>query len=160
MTTGDYDRWAEEGPEMPDDSWEQEEAPADQKYVLGAVAGFVAAIVGGVLWAVLVYITDMELGYAALGVGALVGLAAMLATGEGDKTVGLMSGALGMFGDDERRQIVAPLVNGHVVDLSLEDKLDLTIIDLVFLIFTMGAAWQTGSDRMRGTTGYSPMYGA
>ena len=42
----------------------------------GAAAGIVAALAGAVLWAVLVSVTNYKIGYAAVGVGALVGLAA------------------------------------------------------------------------------------
>ena len=41
---------------------------------LAAVAGLIAALVGAVLWAVLVATTHYKIGYAAVGVGYLVGL--------------------------------------------------------------------------------------
>jgi hypothetical protein len=47
----------------------------DDNNTLGLAAGIVAALVAGGLWALLVQLTGYEIGYAAWGVGLLVGLA-------------------------------------------------------------------------------------
>ena len=48
---------------------------AEQNFALAIPAGLLAAIVGAVLWAAVVFATNMELGLAAVAVGALVGYA-------------------------------------------------------------------------------------
>lgn len=47
----------------------------DGRAPLALAAGLAAALVSGVLWALLVHFTNMEIGYAAWGIGLLVGLA-------------------------------------------------------------------------------------
>ena len=54
----------------------------DGSLVLAALAGLVAALVGAVLWAALVGTTHFKIGYAAIGVGFLVGWT-MRAVGKG-----------------------------------------------------------------------------
>lgn len=55
---------------------------AEQNFLLAIPAGIAAAIVGAILWAAAVYVTDMEIGLIAVAVGALVGYAIKL-TGKG-----------------------------------------------------------------------------
>ena len=47
-------------------------------FLLGALAGLVAAIVGGVVWGLIVRWTDYEIGFAAWGIGFIVGTAVVL----------------------------------------------------------------------------------
>ncbi len=45
----------------------------DQNLGMGIVAGLAAAIVGGVLWAVITYYAGIQIGWMAIGIGFLVG---------------------------------------------------------------------------------------
>lgn len=65
------------------------------------IAGAVAALVGGGLWAVVVIATRYELGWIAWGVGALVGLVMSRATPARGRTVAILGAgiaALGLLG--------------------------------------------------------------
>ena len=74
------------------------DAPASGNLALAGVAGLVAALVGAVLWAFLASATHLKIGYAAVGVGYLVGLA-MRAAGKGRSPVfGYVGAALALFG--------------------------------------------------------------
>ena len=65
---------------------------------LAAVAGLVAAVVGAVLWAFLASATHFKIGYAAVGIGFLVGLA-MRAAGKGHTPVfGYVGAVLALLG--------------------------------------------------------------
>jgi hypothetical protein len=44
-------------------------------------AGLVAAVVGGIVWGLIVKVSDYEIGFAALGVGFIVGTAVVLGAG-------------------------------------------------------------------------------
>jgi hypothetical protein len=50
-------------------------------WTMGAIAGFVVAVICGFLWALIVKLTDYELGLAAIGVGLGVSWAVMKASG-------------------------------------------------------------------------------
>ncbi|MFH2049111.1 MAG: hypothetical protein ABIJ12_06665 [bacterium] len=45
----------------------------DQNLGMGIIAGLAAAIIGGVLWAVITYYAGIQIGWMAVGVGLLVG---------------------------------------------------------------------------------------
>ncbi len=65
---------------------------------LAVVAGLVAAVVGAVLWALLASATHLKIGYAAIGVGYLVGLA-MRSAGKGHSPVfGYVGAVLALLG--------------------------------------------------------------
>ncbi len=51
----------------------------EQNFPLGLVAGVVAAVVAAILWAGLTLTTGYMVGYAAIGVGALVGIVIRIA---------------------------------------------------------------------------------
>ncbi len=66
--------------------------------VLATVAGLVAALVGAVLWAALVGATHIKIGYAAVGVGFLVGWT-MRAVGKGNRPIyGYVGAVLALLG--------------------------------------------------------------
>jgi hypothetical protein len=58
----------------------EEERPAAARLLPAIGAGLVAAIVGGVVWGLIVKWTDYEVGFVAWGIGFLVGLAVVTAT--------------------------------------------------------------------------------
>lgn len=73
-------------------------APEPGNLVLAGVAGLIAALVGAVLWALLASMTHLKIGYAAVGVGYLVGLA-MRSAGKGRSPVfGYVGAALALLG--------------------------------------------------------------
>ena len=75
----------------------QTEAPGGN-LVLATVAGLAAALVGAVLWAALVGATHVKIGYAAIGVGFLVGWT-MRAAGKGHTpTFGYVGALLALLG--------------------------------------------------------------
>jgi hypothetical protein len=68
----------------------------EKKLLLGGLAGLAAAIVGAIVWAVLTVTTKYQIGWMALGVGALVGFA--LRIGNGGKAFGILGAFLALFG--------------------------------------------------------------
>jgi hypothetical protein len=60
------------------------------------LAGLAAAIIGAIIWAVVTVTNKTQIGFMALGVGALVGLA--LRIGNGGKAFGIMGTFLALFG--------------------------------------------------------------
>ena len=64
----------------------------------GFVAGVLAAVIGAVAWAILVVVTELQIGIVAIGIGALVGFA-VARFGKGiDKSFGIMAGVLALLG--------------------------------------------------------------
>jgi hypothetical protein len=72
------------------------DATPEKKLLLGGLAGLAAAIVGAIIWAVLTVTTKYQIGWMAVGVGALVGFA--LRIGDGGKTFGILGAFLALFG--------------------------------------------------------------
>ena len=71
---------------------------AEPNFPLAVAAGLGAAIVGAILWAVVGYVTNMELGLVAIAVGALVGVAVQRAghgTDQRSALLGAVCAALG-----------------------------------------------------------------
>lgn len=62
------------------------------------IVGSVAAIVGGIAWAVIVGLTHYELGYAAWGIGLLVGVAMVKATPTRGQSVAVLAALLAALG--------------------------------------------------------------
>jgi hypothetical protein len=75
-----------------------EQLKRQQNLPLGIAAGLVAAIVGGAVWAGITVASQMQIGWIAVGVGFLVGLA-VRKLGKGlTKPFGIASGALALLG--------------------------------------------------------------
>lgn len=71
---------------------------ADQNLIGGALAGLAAAAVGAAVWAAVTVVTDYQIGWMAVGVGFIVGMA-MRAVGKGiDKVFGVIGAGLALFG--------------------------------------------------------------
>ena len=97
------------------------EAPGS--VVPAVLAGLVAAIVAGAAWAVIVWLTGYEIGYAALGVGGLVGLAMSRITSRRDRSIGVMAAILALVGLLAARVFIAEFVlPGQSVDEVIEDS--------------------------------------
>jgi hypothetical protein len=73
-------------------------ADGDDHTTLALAAGIVAALVAGGLWALLVQLTGYEIGYAAWGVGLLVGLAMSRVTVNRSKQLAGLAAAFAVLG--------------------------------------------------------------
>ena len=68
-----------------------------QNYPLALVCGLLAAIVGAIVWATITVVTQYQIGFMAVGVGFIVGLAMRLGKGVGVHFA-LTGAALALFG--------------------------------------------------------------
>jgi hypothetical protein len=68
----------------------------ERRLLLGGFAGLAAAILGAIIWAVVTVTAKYQIGFMALGVGALVGFA--LRIGNGGKLFGILGAFLALFG--------------------------------------------------------------
>jgi len=84
-----------------------EEAPS---LIPAAMAGAVAAVASGVVWAVVVAVTGYEIGYAAVGLGALVGVAMSRSTPRRDTTAAVVAAVLALAGLVTARIVIAEFV--------------------------------------------------
>ncbi|HLY57607.1 MAG TPA: hypothetical protein VKS60_18735 [Stellaceae bacterium] len=71
---------------------------AEQNFALAVPAGIGAAILGAVLWAAVVYVTDMEIGLIAVAVGAMVGYAVRVAGKGVQPRFGILGAVCAAFG--------------------------------------------------------------
>lgn len=75
-----------------------EDVRANQNLSMGMAAGSVAAAIGAVVWGVITYVTEYQIGWMAVGVGILVGLA-VRRFGQGiDRSFGISGAALALAG--------------------------------------------------------------
>jgi len=72
--------------------------PADEALPRAVIAGAVAALIGGGLWALVVIVTKYELGWIAWGVGLLVGLVMSRATPARGTTVAIVGAIIAALG--------------------------------------------------------------
>jgi hypothetical protein len=70
----------------------------DQRLFLGALAGLLASIVGAGLWALITLKTEYQIGWMAVGVGFLVGLAIRTAGRGVTEIFGYLGAGLALFG--------------------------------------------------------------
>ena len=68
----------------------------EKRLFLGAAAGLAAAIIGAIAWAIVTVTTKYQIGWMAIGVGALVGFA--LRIGNGGKAFAILGAFLAIFG--------------------------------------------------------------
>lgn len=69
----------------------------EQRPIPGFVAGLAAGIIGAVLWGVITVVTGYQIGYMALAIGAVVGLAIRKFGNGIDAAFGVMGGAIALF---------------------------------------------------------------
>lgn len=62
------------------------------------IAGTVAAVVGAAVWAVITRLTGFQIGFMAIGIGVLVGVAVRVASDQDGMEMGLLGGGLSLFG--------------------------------------------------------------
>lgn len=70
----------------------------DGRTPLALAAGLAAALIAGGIWAALVFVTNMEIGYVAWGVGLLVGLAMSRVTTQRTQQLAYIAAALAILG--------------------------------------------------------------
>ena len=75
-----------------------EQLRGEQSLMMGTAAGAVAALIGAGTWALITVTTHFQIGFMAVGVGFLVGVA-IRTFGKGlDKTFGIVGGVLALLG--------------------------------------------------------------
>ena len=72
------------------------ESARDRRWFLAGFGGLAAAFAGAVIWALVTVTTKHQIGWMAVGVGLLVGLAVRLA--KGGKAFAILGGFLALFG--------------------------------------------------------------
>lgn len=96
---------------------------SEQNLLGGIVAGLVGAIVGGAMWAAITAATEFQIGWMAIGIGFLVGIA-MRAVGKGiEPTFGYIGAGLSLFG--------CALGNYLTVVWFVAENQDIEFLDLV-----------------------------
>jgi len=86
------------------------QAPSLPSLPMGLMAGLVAAAVGAALWATITVVTSYQIGWMAIGVGALVGLAVRAAGKGASAAFGILGGTLALTGC-----LVGNLLTGAVI---------------------------------------------
>ena len=72
------------------------ESVRDRRWFLAGFAGFAAAVIGAIVWAIVTVTTKHQIGWMAVGVGLLVGLAVRLA--KGGRAFAILGACLALFG--------------------------------------------------------------
>ena len=114
-----------------------------QRLIRATIAGGVAALVGGGVWAGLAIGLGVELGYVAWGIGLLCGFA-VSKLGRGHGTIfQVMAVVCSLVGIGIGK--LAFLMSAGGEDMGIVDTLG--IVDIVFVIFAMASAWQMAGGR-------------
>jgi hypothetical protein len=71
---------------------------AEQDWQKAVTAGMIAAVIGAALWAIITYITEMQIGFMAIGIGFLVGFAVQKYGKGVEKRFGILGAGLSLAG--------------------------------------------------------------
>lgn len=93
---------------------------ADDRAPLALAAGLVAALLGGLIWAAIVLVTDYEVGWVAWGIGALVGFAMAAVTRTRGRSMALAAAALALVGLIAGKGFVVAGSAGSIADELME----------------------------------------
>jgi hypothetical protein len=122
-------------------------------------AGLVAALAGGIIWGLIVKISDYEVGFVAWGIGFIAGTAVVLATrgakGQRLQVIAVVSALLGILlgkylafaftVQDDAKSVGGSigLVSGDMLSL-FRDNLDVvfSLFDLLWVGFAVFTAWR------------------
>jgi hypothetical protein len=125
-----------EPPPTPGATAKRAQAASFPSLPMGLIAGLVAAAIGAALWATITVLTNYQIGWMAIGVGALVGLAVRAAGKGGSATFGILGASLALTGC-----LVGNLLTGAVIlsrewDVSLAVALSRLTPDLTVKVMT------------------------
>jgi hypothetical protein len=108
------------------------EAQDDGRGTLALAAGMVAAAVGGGIWAVVILLTKMEIGWVAWGIGALVGIAMSRVTRKRTQQLAYAAAGYAVFG----------LLIGKAFSLSASVGIIARQVEADTTVMTSAVAWQ------------------
>ena len=94
-------------------------APADEGH-LALLAGGSAALLGGAAWALIVALTNTEVGYVAWGIGWLVGLAMVRFTAQRGRSLGAFAAIFAGVGLIFGKILILQFVSGPALDRELQ----------------------------------------
>ncbi len=107
-----------------------------QSLGLGIAAGAVAAAVGAALWATISYLTEYQIGWMAIGVGFLVGIAVRYFGKGTGAAFGVLGGALALAGCLAGNLLTVCLVLSREKSMSLLAVISRLDLDLVVNIMS------------------------
>jgi hypothetical protein len=103
----------------------------NERLLLGVIAGIIAAAIGAVVWALITYWTKFQIGWMAIGVGALVGVALRFLGKGSSIKFGIIGALLAVLGCLAGNFLVACINTARYYDISVFDVLpevNMTII--------------------------------
>lgn len=97
--TTDVDENAVSTPQLSPDQLQrlEYEVLRQQRLVLGATGGFIAALVGALIWAGITYASGYEIGWIAVGIGFLVGITVKVLGRGVTSTFGIVGGGMALL---------------------------------------------------------------
>ena len=134
-------------------------------YIMAAIGGLVGAVVGGIIWAAIAIIANLEIGYVAIGVGALAGWGVVMGTnrrkGLPFQSIAVVTALFGLFVGKYlaavffyRDVLIGEFGEAVVNEIGLgplftdvfqffPDYLSASfeIIDILFVVIAIAAAW-------------------
>lgn len=69
----------------------------NQNLPRGIVGGIIAGLIGSLLWAVISYVTDYQIGWMAIGIGFIIGMAVRIMGRGIDFTFGIVGAVISLF---------------------------------------------------------------
>ena len=99
-------------------------------------AGFIAAIAGALIWGLITYAIEYQIGFMAIGIGWLVGLTIQKIGKSTDIQFGIVGGALSLFGCLFGNLLATLLLVASVEDMSIFTIFSDLNIDVIVGIFT------------------------
>lgn len=104
------------------EEFESQGSHDDGRASLALALGLAASIAAGGLWAALVFVTNMEIGYAAWGVGVLVGVAMTRATQQRTQQLAIAAAAFALLGLGAGKAFIFAGSEGMIAEELSEDQ--------------------------------------
>ncbi len=108
----------------------------EQNFPMAMMAGFVAALVGAIIWAVVTYFTDYQIGFMAIGIGFLVGITINKIGKSTEIHFGLAGAVLSLFGCLFGNLLTSAIYISNIESIGIIDilmQLDFSIITEIMI---------------------------
>jgi hypothetical protein len=119
------------------------------RFAMGAVGAVMAGLLATLAWFFLIKVTGYPLGFAAWGVGLLVGLGARGLAREGSRRLGWVAAACA-FAAILAGQWLAAQANGGTMATLVANGNGVGILSLLWLLLAAATAWKLGASGAKG----------
>jgi hypothetical protein len=122
-----------------------EPQPSRSRFAWGTAGALLAAVVATLAWFFLIKVTGYEIGFAAWGVGLLIGMGARGLAREGSRRLGLVAALFAFAAIIIGQAMAVQSRHGNLANVFSDRSIGL--LTLLWLVLAVGSAWKLGVSR-------------